>query len=210
MSDHNLNREICELIGAFIGDGHFGRYGKKKNTYLVGFVGHKTLDAEYLTKLAGTITKYFPESNPRVYCRNDENTIRVLVYSKEMYEFLENLGFNQKNKSKTAIIPESILADKNLLRATIRGIFDTDGSVFFDKRKIFKVPYPRIDLHLNNEPLVRQVHESLLSVGVPSKITTKSTKVQINGKQGISQFMEEIGFSNQKHLAKIIKAPAEI
>ena len=53
MADHdinniNLNEEICELIGAFIGDGYLAKEGKRKPQYLIGFAGNKFLDKNIL------------------------------------------------------------------------------------------------------------------------------------------------------------------
>ena len=44
----------------------------------------------------------------------------------------------------------------------IRGIFDTDGGVFLDKRKIYKTKYPRIIFQTVSKPLFEQL-SSILS-----------------------------------------------
>lgn len=44
-----------------------------------------------------------------------------------------------------------------LVRATIRGIFDTDGCVFIDKRKSYKLYYPRIALQTVSKDLYNQL-----------------------------------------------------
>ena len=133
----------------------------------------------------------------------------MVAYSKNLYGFFENLGFQTKNKSKTSVIPEDILVNETFIAAAIRGLFDTDGSVFFDKRSIFKEPYIRMDLHLNNTQLIQQTHNLLQKLGIRSTITKKRNKIQINGKMAIKTFMDKIGLSNSKHIIKIKKAPGE-
>jgi len=41
--NNELNPEICEFIGAYIGDGYLANYG---NQYLIGISGDKKLDEE--------------------------------------------------------------------------------------------------------------------------------------------------------------------
>ncbi|MBU0472270.1 MAG: hypothetical protein KKF65_06580 [Nanoarchaeota archaeon] len=56
----NLNPEICKIIGAFIGDGYLGNYGKRKNQFIIGFVGDKKLDNKYISKhIKNLIKKIF-------------------------------------------------------------------------------------------------------------------------------------------------------
>ena len=62
-----LNQEICELIGAFIGDGYLGNYGKKKNVYTFGISGDKSLDEHYLKNyLIPLIKRNFPYTKPKL------------------------------------------------------------------------------------------------------------------------------------------------
>ncbi len=144
-----LNKEICEFIGAFIGDGYFGTYGKKQRSYIVGFSGDKKLDEDYLKNyLKPLIKRNFPFTDPKIYYRNDENTIVLKVYSKKLYEFLLEIGFRQGKKAHNIMIPQIILENEDFMKATIRGIFDTDGCFFLDKRKAYNKPYPRITLQV--------------------------------------------------------------
>ncbi|MBI4149206.1 hypothetical protein HY491_02055 [Candidatus Woesearchaeota archaeon] len=56
-----MNREICELIGAFIGDGYLAKQGKRKHQFLIGFAGNKFLDKEYFERrLMPLIKRNFP------------------------------------------------------------------------------------------------------------------------------------------------------
>ncbi|MBS3101526.1 hypothetical protein J4204_05315 [Candidatus Woesearchaeota archaeon] len=142
-----LNREICELIGAFIGDGYLGIYGRKKNQYVIGISGDKKLDEDYLKNyLKPLIKRNFPFTNPKLYYRNDENTLMLRVNSKILHNLFMELGFDNGKKSNVVTIPKKIIENEEFVKMTIRGIFDTDGCVFFDKRKPYYKPYPRITL----------------------------------------------------------------
>jgi hypothetical protein len=74
-----------------------------------------------------------------------------------IFDYFEAMGFPVGEKYDIYLFDE-ILRKKEFIRACLRGVFDTDGSVFFDKRPIYRNHYPRIDLHLENKRLVKQVH----------------------------------------------------
>ncbi|MBR9683175.1 hypothetical protein GOV03_01410 [Candidatus Woesearchaeota archaeon] len=202
-----LNEEICEFIGAFIGDGYLGRYGKRKNIYTIGFAGDKKLDEDYFKNyLVPLIKRNFPFTNPHLYYRTDENTLMLRIYSKKLFEFMVQLGFKPGVKTYTVTIPLVILENKDFLNATIRGLFDTDGCIFFDKRKTYNKPYPRIILELFNYGLINQVSNHLskdFKIYINGRKTRKSKIIEIYGHKQLEKFLKQIGFSNQRHLSKI-------
>ena len=157
-----LNPEICEFIGAFIGDGYLGNYGLKKNQYVLGLAGDKKLDEDYFNNyLKPLIKRNFPFTRPKIYYRRDENTIMFRINSKELYGFFINLSFKNGKKSRNIRIPEEIVKINDFMDSTIRGIFDTDGCIFMDKRKSYNKPYPRITLQSSSLNLINQLERCL-------------------------------------------------
>lgn len=61
----------------------------------------------------------------------EKNAYKLLIYSTEFVKNLENLGIYYNKTYKDLHIPEM---DKNLLRHFIRGYFDGDGTVFYDRQ----------------------------------------------------------------------------
>ncbi len=130
-----LNHEVCEFIGAFIGDGYLS-ISKVNQKTQIGIIGQQPHDEEYLTNhLYSIIERNFPFTKPHIYYRKDENTVRIHVYNKVLGEFLCSLGFKPGLKSRTVKIPERIIGNEDFLNATVRGIFDSDGCIFWDKRQ---------------------------------------------------------------------------
>ena len=82
-----LNEEICEFIGLFIGDGYLGNYGRLKNQYVIGIAGDKNLDKDYLKNYIKPLIKRNFNLEPRIYYRNDENTMMLRINSKKIYHF---------------------------------------------------------------------------------------------------------------------------
>lgn len=202
-----LNEEISEFIGALLGDGYIGNYGDRKQQFVIGIVGDKNLDRKYITQhLYFLVKKNFPFTNPHIYYRSDENTIRLVIYSKELFTFLTNLGLYSGKKSRIARIPLEITKNEIFLRATIRGVFDTDGCIFLDHRPQYKVPYPRITLQLASIPLLEQIEKYLQSY---FKLYIKKNNrdgyrnyLEIYGHQQLESFLKHIGLSNERHLNK--------
>lgn len=205
-----LSEELCELVGAFIGDGCTDSYVTKhgKSKYHLSIIGDSTLDREYhLGKLSAIVKDLFGVVT-KAYFRNDKNAMQLNIYSKRVFRlFTERFGFPIGVKTYTVKIPEEILnSEERLIFATIRGIFDTDGCVFFDKRSPYKKPYPRIALQIVSGPLFLQL-KSVLSNHF-FLYTHHSQKrgtytLEVYGHEQLSKWMKLIGFSNKRHLNKI-------
>ena len=204
--DMPLTSKLCELIGAFIGDGFTNKYG---SMYMIQYTGNRTLDEPYITKrLKSIIKEISPNSNPII--SKKDNTIRLTVYSKEFYILLtKRFNFKPGKKVYTVTIPKEITDSKNqqLINSCIRGIYDTDGSVFYDKRKIYKKPYIRIHLCSVSFGLINQVYDILKKNKLNPRISRSYNKhvIQINGVENCKKFIKKIGFSNKRHLDKIQK-----
>lgn len=205
--DFVLSKEICEFIGAFIGDGFFNCYNNK--LYQIEFSGDKRFDEDYYTKvIIPIIKKEIPELNPRISFVKNKNTLKVRLFSKKLFCFLkQEFGFQPGVKTYDVRIPKRIMdAGDEFINRTIRGIFDTDGTVFFDKRKKYKLPYPRICLQIVSEPLYNQLKDYLRG---KFKMRTGNYKnrgiyyIEVYGFENLKKWMSEIGFSNNRHLNKL-------
>lgn len=198
-----LSGELCEFIGAFIGDGFTNAYGKH---YFFEITGNSELDREYLFYLANMACRLFDGIKPNFYRVKNKRAIRLRFHSKFLFRlFTERFQFHKGVKSHTVCVPEEILCsgEKNVF-AVVRGIFDTDGCVFFDKRKIYKKPYPRITLQVVSRPLYLNLKEIL---GAYFKVHSAELKraycIEVYGHKQLEAWMSLIGFSNQRHLNRI-------
>lgn len=204
-----LTKELCELIGAYIGDGSNGKYGRH---YDFQIAGHKVLDKEYLEYLSRTLKYLFAGIKVRSWVSKDCEGRRLIVNSRHIFELLtKRFGFPAGPKSHTVRIPDEILNEGDeFVFPTIRGIFDTDGCVFFDKRSAYLKPYPRITITLASFPLHSQLKE-ILSKHFPLYTYFRKSRncyyLEIYGSKNLGKWMKLIGFSNKKHLNKIPNKP---
>ncbi|MBU2523038.1 MAG: hypothetical protein KKE23_01975 [Nanoarchaeota archaeon] len=204
-----LSTQLCEVIGAHMGDGFTNKYGR---LYMMQFSGDKRFDKSYYEKfIIPYILKVFPSSKPHISEEKNGNSLRVTFYSKHLFLFLtERMGFPAGKKTFTICIPQEIMnSEEKLINSTIRGIFDTDGCVFIDQRKKYKRPYPRIILEIVSSPLHNQLkeylkkHFNIYTIEKERPGKNKTYSIEIYGIAQLKKWMEIIGFSNNRHLSKI-------
>ncbi len=202
-----LSSEICEFIGAFIGDGFFNVYNNK--LYQIEFAGDSRYDLNYYQKtIIPIVKKIVPNVKPHILKVKNKNSIRVIFYSKNLFFYLkEFIGFAPGKKAYTISIPEKIVCNPHLMISAVRGIFDTDGGIFFDKRKGYKKSYPRIFFNTVSKNLFDQVSNFLSK---HFKVYTYFNKkrnlygLEIYGHKNLKKWMSLVGFSNERHLKKLL------
>lgn len=129
--------ELAEFIGIMQGDGHLGDYQVLMATHSETDMDH----ARFVGKLGEKLFGVTPAIRPRKY----EKTVQVVFSSKSMVELLNKFGMPIGNKIDHGLaIPEWVLSSLEYKRAFIRGLFDTDGSIFLDKHLIKHKLYQHI------------------------------------------------------------------
>ncbi len=193
-----LTLELCEFLGAFIGDGFTANYNGHCMTQ---FTGDRRYDKEYYNEVIVPFAKKLFNKNPCI--REKENFYRVTYNSKQLFIFLtKRFKFPKGIKSYTVKIPEPIIKrGKQYVYAAIRGIFDTDGCIFYDKRACYKRPYPRITFNLVNPTLICQLKDLFIEYGFLPSTAEHNTFLHLYGPQA-DRFFKEISSSNTKHLRR--------
>ena len=197
-----------EVVGIYIGDGYIYREGNK---HQIGFVGSPKTDVELFEKLKELI---FQEWNKKVNFKIRAKGLRMVFRSKEISDFLVNylkLPFGE-GKCEKVKIPEIILKDWNLTKHTIRGIMDTDGTIFVSKKPGVE-KYPTMEITTTSPILAKQLREILLQQGFRvgnirqslSKLSVRvAYRVPLYGKENIRKWLDKIGFSNKYKLDRAI------
>ncbi|MBI3623839.1 hypothetical protein HY212_07215 [Candidatus Pacearchaeota archaeon] len=199
-----ITKAKAEIVGVYIGDGY--TY-KNNNKYQIGFVGSPMTDVSLFKRVKKLIKK---EWDKEVNFKVRDNGLRMIFRSKEVSDFL--IGYLKlpfgKGKCEKVKIPEEIAKDWNLVKYTIRGIMDTDGTVFVSKKpRVDK--YPTMEITTTSQLLAEQLRRILLKqgfiVGNIRKSTSKLSKlpayrVPLYGKENLRKWIREIGFSNKYKL----------
>ncbi len=195
------NPLFLEFYGALLGDGWLSAlsYGKtyKKNIWWVGISGNSKLDQEYLAYLGRIIKKIFDRPVTTKY-KKGTNAMEIILSHKNLVIFMnKQLGFpiGLKNNLK---IKTSIAGEWNRMKWVIRGLFDTDGCFFFDRVKNHH--YPNIEIHMKAPELLNQVEDALIQRKF--KPQRKEHRIRLKGITQVTNWMKEIGSSNNKHISK--------
>lgn len=201
-----LSKKFCEFYGALIGDGCITVYKKWDGytAYDIVIVGHKTRDRAYHFYLKKII-----EDEIKIYAKIVEikklNVRRIIIKSKGLIEFLNNLGFPTGKKGKKLSIPKKIIElEWYIKKNLVRGIFDTDGSILAKKHEKYRYPY--IIITSISDKLLLQLHKILKKRGYPFYIRkatdTHAGEILMRGNKNVIRWMKDIGSNNQKHTIK--------
>jgi hypothetical protein len=198
-----LSKELAYFIGLFIGDGFTNKY---QGYYMIQFTGDTKEKHFYETLISDYCKKLF---NLSLKIRNDNscNAIRANIYSINLFNLItQRFQISAGRKSRTVLIPKEILdSEPAIIKSCIRGLYDAESCIFFDKRKSYTNPYPRIDLHMNNLELLKQIYNLLNKFEIKCNLGTieDNLRVTIYGEDQVKKFVKEIGFFNPKHLEKL-------
>ncbi len=188
--------ELAEFIGIMLGDGGLSRYQ-------VSISLNQESDSEFSEFVCSLIQELFAVT-PSVYDRRNQ-LLRTLVISRtELVEYLHGLGLPIGNKvSQECDIPDWIRRDRSFLTACIRGLVDTDGSVFTHRYRVNGkwYAYKKLSFTSASQPLLHSVLESLISFGMHARIGS-AKDVRIDSKADMERYFTLIGTSNPKHLRR--------
>lgn len=201
-----ITPEMAELVGIYIGDGHIYRKGNK---FQIGFTGNPRTDTELFERLKELIKKEWKKD---VKFKIRADGLRMIFRSKEISDFLiKRLGLPYgKGKCERVIIPKEIFDNWDLSKHAIRGIMDTDGTVFISKKPRIE-KYPTMEITTTSFNLAKQLRDILITqtfrVGNIRKSTSKLSKlpayrVALYGKENVRKWLKEIGFSNKYKLER--------
>ncbi|MFZ6035181.1 MAG: LAGLIDADG family homing endonuclease [Patescibacteria group bacterium] len=189
-----LSEELAELIGILIGDGGITKY---QVTVSLNYFK----DDVYSEFVKNLFQKVF-DAKVSINKSQSRSLISILASGKQFVSHLEYLGLPIGNKIKHKIdIPQWIKDNMFYRRACIRGIFDTDGSIYFDRHKNGEVFYKSLNIAFTSASpkLLNSIHEFLMAEGFgPTLSSNKSIRLR-NGKD-ISYFFDIIGSSHKGNI----------
>ena len=197
-----INEDLAELAGIMFGDGNM--YIKDNHSYFVRSYGNSDKDKEFMGYLEHVFQVQF-NILPKTEIIAEKRSIGLFVYSKDILEYLHNtLGIPLSQKQLISI-PLHIKGNPVLLKAFIRGLFDTDGCVVYQKEG--KYVYPLVKICTKFLPFAEDVRDSIRSIGIKCFICRKKHKwgagydVTIRNK-GCAKFFEVIGSRNPRNINK--------
>ena len=202
-----FGKKLAEFVGAVLGDGHVSYYkiGKKIGVYGIRITGDLEKDKDYHTKYLTDLCKLIFNLDASEILGKHGRFLDLR--SKELVNFFISMGIKPGDKIiNQSTIPFWIFENKLFLRACIRGLIDTDGSIF---RMSNKDPnLLRINFTNHNITLLSDTRRAFVILGFnPSKIIN-NRQFNLSRQEEIAKYLKEIGFKNQKHLLRLQKFKA--
>jgi hypothetical protein len=193
----DINEGFCELYGILIGDGCLSKYRSQgKWHHVIRIDGNLKTDQHYYIYMKNLIKNVLGR-DVKIKQREKYSLIYFMFHNKEfLYYMNRNFDFPIGKKGEIKI-HESIARDKKLIKETLRGIFDTDGCIYFTKNnRGDERYYPIIEIVTYSKALINQLYQTLTELGLVVKIGHNGNSVKLNGKTQVEKWMAEIGSNN--------------
>ena len=181
-------KDLAELFGILLGDGSVTPYYVKIYLNLIA-------DTNYVPYVYTLCKKLFPGAVVTRTPRPARGTEDIQISSCEVSRFLVRNGFHPKERD----VPLWIQKNATFIKATIRGLVDTEGSIgikYFNAKK-GKRFYKQITFTNKNKNLLTFVESHLILFGYsPTKNSRKN--IYISNAKDVMRYTNDIGSSNPK------------
>lgn len=118
--------------------------------------------------------------------------------------FVEKLGLKKGNKVRQQVdIPIWVKMNESYLKACIRGLIDTDGSVFTHKYRVKgkEYRYKKLSFTSASQPLKTSVYKYLKSLQLNPRLGG-DRDVRLDSQANIARYFNVVGSHNPKHLKR--------
>lgn len=191
-----LDKKFALFLGLLWGDGCITnmQYAKKMGDWRVVIVEDDQVLKQEIINLISQIFGI----KARIHYRKTH--YEIYFCSRIVYEILsKKFGFPDGLKRDRLNIPLQILADRNLIKSFLCGLFSTDGAITFSQN------YPRISVSSASYEFINEVHASLKELGFNAHLNRYDRKignplysVRLNGLSQSLLFYKYINFIGEK------------
>lgn len=188
---------LSEFVGIMIGDGGMTKYH-------IAITLNSKDDYEY-SKFVQDLIKELFNVKPKVYVRKKSLALDVVVHRIELVDFLKSVGLKSGNKLKQNLdIPPWIKKDKKFKISCVRGLVDTDGSVFNHcyTSKGKRYCYTKVNFTSLSPRLLKSVYNILKELNIKSKIRKLNNEIVIERREDVLRYIKVARTHNPKHKKK--------
>lgn len=187
------DERLAEFVGILLGDGHLG-----PTNYEISVTGDLLTDGWYVRKHVSLLIESLFGIKPFIYEQKNPSGIRCRFYSNQVFKFLvKKVGMQagRKKYNENVMIPTAFFTDTKLLKACLRGLFDTDGGFYRHH-----VHSATVEVCNHNVSLLDSVQNTFESFGF--RVSRNQRGVELYRRDQIHQFFEKVGSHNPKHFVK--------
>jgi len=205
-----ITGELAEETGWHIGDGSMNYYNNKGYTKgIYQLRGHIEDDKEHYENVIKPIFKLLYGLDISLREMPSTRVYGFQIWDDKLVEFKKKLGLPLGKKFDVSI-PQIFLTKDEFKIAVVRGIFDTDGCVYLQKK--YGKLYPRLEIATISFKLAEQLTYLLNEFGIRTTMygasnsqegnRMQSYKVNIRGIEMLDKFFKIIKPANPKHIKK--------
>jgi len=164
--------------------------------------GNSLTDIQYYNNHLKPLIKRITGRDVKVKFRKVGNCIFIMFEYKDFALFLNsNLGFPFGKKGEISI-DKMLIKNQKYLIAVFRGLFDTDGCLYFTKNNSKERCYPIIEISTHSSALLNQLYQLLTELNFKVKISHFKDSVKLHGKDNLIKFMQFIGSNHPDKRSK--------
>ena len=191
--------ELAEFIGIMLGDG-----GMTKHQLRIT-LNYKD-DKEYIKFVIKLIRKLF-KVVPSIYLDIKNSVSDIAVSRRELIKFCERIGLKTGNKVKQQVdVPDWIKKNKKFQISCLRGLVDTDGSIFIHRYRVNGkwYSYKKLDFSSQSKPLRKFVYKTMQDISLSPRFSQEKS-VRLDSIRDMKEYFLIVGSHNQKHLRRYLK-----
>jgi len=184
--------ELAAFIGIMLGDGGF------RSKYQLTVSYNSKTDREFSEYVAKLIKRLFNVEH-KIFRRKGNLGADIVVSSAGVVNFLLNQGLIAGNKIKHQVdIPIWIKKNQEFRKACVRGLFDTDGSLYCHRYKVNSkwYEYLKLDFTSCSKPLLNSVYNILSGLKIKSSL--KGVHITVSAQADVNRYLAVVGSSNIK------------
>jgi len=188
---------LAEFVGIMLGDGGISKYQ-------INITLNRYTDSAYAIYVQELIRLLFRIIPGR---RDDskDSTIVLIISRLALVQWLvESVGLVRGHKIKQQVdIPSWIKKNRLFARACLRGLVDTDGSVFTHQYRVGnkKYYYKKLEFCTLSKPLLKSSLKIFRENGMHPTIN-RNKILRLDSRKDIRQYFAVIGTHNPKHLKR--------
>ena len=197
-----MNKRTAELIGMHLGD---GTLYKTKNSIVWELRGGLNEKEYYGKHVKNLLESLFEDLTfkPKIRSGGKNGCFGIQTSNKSVTDFFLKQDIKPGRKTHTICIPKQIIkSNRNIQLSFIRGYFDTDGCLRFDKNKSELHKYPKIEFSSASKKMIQDLSKLLKELGFSNHTWADRTysKLCVPGNKMLAKWFSEVSPKNTKHL----------
>ena len=192
----SFSPELAEFLGMMLGDGCLC------SAFQSALYFNTETDGPYADFMGRLVQQLFGVV-PRRCMKPGTREGTLLFSSRRLVDYLIQIGFGRGDKVRNqAGVPFWIVENRDYRRHCLRGLMDTDGSVYRYHHRVYGRTYAHVALGFTNRshPLLRFVEETLALNGYHP--VTTGFRVYLYRWTELERYFSDIGTHNSKHLER--------